>query len=83
MNLLPPDQFSEPAFFSDQLLIGAFFRNTAVFQKEDTVTVLHRGKPVRNNDAGAVQFAQRIRNGLLRDIVQSARRLIEQQDRGL
>src|SRR5580700_758678 len=80
---LQPVQLRVQAAEREQLLMGAAFDDPARIQHDDAVGLLYGGKPVRDDEGGAVahQLRERRLDVPLGLRVERRRRLIEDQDR--
>src|SRR5438477_10169246 len=63
-----------------ELRIASGLHHLAVDQHDDAIGLTHGREPVRNDDPGHIEVAERVADDGLRLIVERARRLVEQQD---
>ena len=83
LSHLPAYQLGKFTGFFHQLLIGAFFYHTAVFQHYDPVKVFHSRQSVGNHHDGGIQLADVLKDPGLGDIIQRRGCFIQKQDSGM
>src|SRR5690242_6358190 len=76
------NQLHIEASFTQQLFVCALFHNLTLIQHKNHVGVADSAEPVGNDELGAWATVEVLRDEMLSDDIERARRLIEQQQRG-